>query len=106
MACLETSHCAAGSDARLCDTASGRCVECLVDGHCGELGERCSLVLGLCAQPCSAGVACSDEPICDLDIGFCVECRLDSECEDDEVCRRSECVELDDDDDDDEDDDD
>ena len=39
-----------------------------------------------------------------LDLGFCVECRLDSECEDDEVCRSSECVELDDDDDDDDDD--
>lgn len=104
--CLEASHCAdSGSEAPFCDTDSGRCVECLADGHCDELGERCSRVLGWCAEPCSAGVACSDEPICDVDLGFCVECRLDSECEDDEVCRRSECVELDDDDDEEDDDD-
>jgi hypothetical protein len=81
---------------RLCSSA-GRCVECLDDGHCDDVGETCSTVLGECARPCSAPADCNDgdAPICDLNIGYCVECRTDQECDDDELCRGSECVDED-----------
>jgi hypothetical protein len=70
------------------------------DGHCDDVGESCNRVLGQCAQPCSEALLCSfDDPICDQALGFCVECQIDTNCEDDELCRASECVELDDEDD-------
>jgi len=83
-------------DRRLCSSA-GRCVECLDDGHCDDVGETCSTVLGECARPCSAPADCNDgdAPICDLNVGYCVECRTDQECEEDELCRGSECVDED-----------
>jgi hypothetical protein len=100
LACLDASDCSPGSDTPFC--ASGRCVECTSDGHCDDDDERCSLVLGVCATPCSPAQACNpDDPICDTDIGFCVECRDDLDCEDDERCRASECEDEDEDEDDD-----
>jgi hypothetical protein len=78
----------------ICDTAGGTCVECLSDGHCNAIGERCSTVLRECAVPCTSSDQCPpDDAICDGAIGFCVECRDDGDCGIHEpFCRNSECV--------------
>ena len=88
----DTMGTGSGED-RLCDSATGRCVECVMNSHC-EVGEECSSVLGLCAAPCAAPGDCTTDDIyCDEAIGFCVECLLDEHCDPEEVCRNSECVE-------------
>jgi hypothetical protein len=78
----------------LCDVERGRCVECVADGHCGELSERCSTELGECSVPCTSADDCPrDEVICDPVIGFCVECMTDEDCGGSGTsCRNSECV--------------
>jgi hypothetical protein len=97
--CADNDECSAdtmgsGED-RLCDDATGRCVECILDSHCDEALEFCSSVLGLCAPRCEdAGDCMTDDIYCDQTIGFCVECQLDEHCEPEEVCRNSECTEL------------
>jgi Cys-rich repeat protein len=94
VACRQNSDCSADEDGepRFCDPA-GRCVECLDDGHCDDIGERCSSYLGACAEPCSPTDPCrADDPICDESIGFCVECRSDRDCGDGVLCRGSECA--------------
>ncbi len=99
--CADNDECSAdtmgsgsGED-RLCDEATGRCVECILDSHCDEVGEQCSSALGLCAPPCEDASDClTDDVYCDQALGFCVECQLDEHCDPEEVCRNSECVEL------------
>ena len=90
--CSNTEDCTY-DDQLICHPSTKRCVECVTDGHCEDVGERCSAVLGECAIPCTATTDCTpDDPICDLAIGFCVECERDNDCRSGELCRRSECV--------------
>jgi hypothetical protein len=80
-------------DRVLCHPATGRCVECVNDGHCEDPDERCSSVLGECAVACATPLDCPrDEAVCDEVVGFCVECATDEDCEEDELCRSSECM--------------
>jgi hypothetical protein len=95
VACRDADDCVAEDDDLAFCTTAGRCVECLNDGHCDDVFETCSAVLGACAEPCSEPFGCTDpdDPICDDEIGYCVECIDDDDCEEDELCRGSECVE-------------
>ncbi len=77
----------------ICHPSTKRCVECVTDGHCEQVGERCSVILGECERPCASADDCvSDDPICDTAIGFCVECRADDDCRAGQACRNSECI--------------
>jgi hypothetical protein len=77
--CLGNDDC--GGERNLCNMASHRCVECLVDGHCHSTVETCSLVLGSCAVKCETVNQCpGTDPYCDAAIGYCVECQTDEDC--------------------------
>jgi len=90
--CTSNDDCT--GEASLCHPEQNRCTECVTDGHCDELGERCSDELRECAVPCEETDDCpSDDPICDSVIGFCVECREDDDCPAGSACRSSECTE-------------
>lgn len=94
--CASNDDCADAAR-RLCHPERGVCVECVTDGHCDEVGERCSDELGECSIPCDADTPCpqgdvDEDSICDTVIGFCVECRVDGDCPGDQLCRRSECT--------------
>jgi len=91
--CESSQDCTSG-DQRICDLGRLRCVECVMDAHCEDVGEGCHPVLGECATRCDGVAPCpeSDDPICDTSIGFCVECQVDTDCDGDELCRSSQCT--------------
>jgi hypothetical protein len=92
MSCETTADCT-DEDLQLCHPTRLLCVECVTDGHCDEVGEQCSSVLGECATPCESDDDCwDDDPLCDEVIGYCVECRMDDDCLPGWLCRRSDCV--------------
>jgi hypothetical protein len=79
-ACTTNDDCTDGEH-RFCNTATGRCSECLGEAYCGQ-DENCSLDIGECAAPCTSDAECTDDEdgLCDENIGFCVECVGDSDC--------------------------
>ena len=90
--CETTADCT-DEDLRLCHPTEFRCVECVTDGHCSEIGEACSSVLGECAVPCENDDDCmDDDSLCDRVIGYCVECLVNDDCLPGWLCRRSDCV--------------
>jgi hypothetical protein len=91
-ACRDNGGCT-HPDTPICDEVAGVCVECISDGHCNVIGERCSNVLRECAVPCTTSDECpSDDRICDGAVGFCVECMTDEDCGlHQPYCRDSEC---------------
>jgi len=94
--CIEHQDCASNGDDVICHPTWKRCVECTQDGHCHDVGEACSSVLGECAIPCQDAKDCDDDdPICDQTLGFCVDCQVDEDCPASQLCRRSNCVGLD-----------
>ncbi len=77
-------------DAMPCDTAAGRCVECLEDEHC-EDGELC---IDLSCGPCTVHEQCTAEgaPWCEDGGGECVECLEDEHCEEGWSCVNGACT--------------
>jgi hypothetical protein len=111
-----------GANAPYCDVASGRCVNCLGDFHCG-LGTHCDLttqecvcssdsecrytgrcdtLTRQCLWPCSTKDQCSIiSPICDPSRTVCVQCLTNTECEGKTIgniptalCHRGLCVQC------------
>jgi Cys-rich repeat protein len=80
-ACVE----ACGSDADCgnghCQLTSGRCVQCLENGHCAS-GETCNTLTGQCTAGSSGCTNNSECPsgVCDTGKGACVQCTDNSHC--------------------------
>lgn len=79
-ACLSDAECESPS-APGCDTNKGRCVACLVDGHCAGSRPACDLASQSCVE-CTADKHCtsSSEPACDRSQFRCTRCLNDSHC--------------------------
>jgi hypothetical protein len=94
--CSSSANCA-GTE-KFCNTARGRCVECLAASQC-EVGKSCA-PSGVCDETCSSNPDCSSgsRPFCLPGFSVCVECLGDADCEDSEkpFCESlsRECVEC------------
>lgn len=69
---------------RACDSATSRCVDCMVDGDCGS-GEKCL------SQKCRLGCASDNDctpsgMLCNATAGYCVECNSVLKCKAGLVC--------------------
>lgn len=69
-----------------CELSSGRCVKCLIPGHCKESGKTCDPVVFECEDGCTQDGECSSggKPFCEPTRGVCIECRQDTHCSGDE----------------------
>lgn len=93
-ACGSSTQCT--GEQPFCDTTRGRCVGCLVAGHC-ELGRACD-PRGRCTDSCSTPADCTsgDSPFCDPSSGACVECLTAGDCNSggESRCVLNRCVEC------------
>lgn len=86
--CASNRDCAGGL---LCDTAAGRCVQCLTGAQCPAMGDVCM------GHRCVAGTRCTSSRtcmglVCETTRGVCVECLMDVDCTGGTVCRGNACV--------------
>lgn len=72
--CSSDDECASGG----CDTARGRCVECVTDGNCSD-GKRC--VEQKCRVNCDSDNDCTPQHmLCNTSIGVCIQCTAELAC--------------------------
>jgi hypothetical protein len=89
--CTADADCVGDPAGEVCNTTSGACVECMIDGDC-ETGETCNMTTYTCEAEqtnCSSNADCvgaAAGEICDTVSGLCVECLVDENCETGEVC--------------------
>jgi Cys-rich repeat protein len=75
--CASDGDC--GGNRPYCDTALGRCIECVGNSNCGG-GEVCDSVSGSCRATCSTSGDCGQNtPYC-APRGVCVHCVGDGNC--------------------------
>lgn len=76
---------------RVCDTASGECVECVLDTDCsGGLtcqNQHCARAVG-----CTTTSDCTPPELCDAAAGRCVECLSVVDCPSGQACELGVCV--------------
>ena len=92
-ACEGDDDCSAS--APVCDTRSGQCVQCVLDGHCDD-GESCEGAECVASATCENSLDCKDDalPICDPTEGVCVECVSAADCDNAADCTDNRCVEF------------
>jgi hypothetical protein len=77
--CTADSDCAAPTPR--CETASGRCVQCLGVGFVPDCpnGKACAQPSASCVTACTTGTECSSR-LCDATIGLCGACKVGTDC--------------------------
>lgn len=84
--CDDDGDCDKG-DPPHCNTDSGNCVDCVVNGHCPPATPFCDHEMGFMC------VECNDNDDCPANTPFCVNGDCQSECDDDDDCDPNEkCI--------------
>ena len=90
VACSAKSDC--GGATPHCDPKAGKCVACLVAGHCPGEFARCANHQCLPPRVCSVDAECaSDGGVC-APFGFCVDCLAAGTCPGGGVCTLFQCL--------------
>ncbi len=81
----------------VCDTATGRCVQCLPSMDTCPTGQYCDPMSNVCSPGCRNDEACGTADggmprRCDLTRRQCVECNADTDCPLGRVCTMNACV--------------
>ncbi len=70
--CHGDLECVIPGDARTCDPANGKCVQCVIDGQCRAPALRCDRTTGTCAACLSASdCTTAGAPLCDPSTKTC-----------------------------------
>ena len=92
--CTSSVDCRSGGEPH-CDTASGRCVECLLSSHC-DSNRSCDTLTLQCADACGIHADCTSggRPFCEPQRLVCIECRSDADCSGRCLLPNGECVDC------------
>jgi hypothetical protein len=101
--CMGATDCAANPGRGVCDTASGRCVQCVASSDTCPATEHCNGATNTCEPGCRSDDGCtaSGGPVdggagprarCDVANHTCVECVTNEHCPSGTLCVGSVCV--------------
>jgi hypothetical protein len=93
MRCTANSDCATDPGGRVCDLASGRCVECLPSADTCAPDRHCDAVMLRCVPGCRSDEGCAaPTPRCDTAGHACVACVTDAHCPAGSLCVGNRCA--------------
>jgi hypothetical protein len=100
--CTGASDCAGMTGRGVCDTATGRCVQCVAAMDTCPATEHCNPALNSCEPGCRSDDGCTGmssggdggvpRTRCDIDTHTCVECATDAHCAPGTLCVGNVCA--------------
>jgi hypothetical protein len=104
--CVTDMDCAGRAEGQVCETMSGRCVECLASRDTCPVDRYCDSTTNTCFAGCRSDEGCraitdpdagadggaSPTPRCDTRVHACVACLTDDHCPNGTLCRGNTCV--------------
>jgi hypothetical protein len=78
---------------QVCDSALGRCVECVLDADCGT-GMTCQTQRCVRSVECTVTSDCASPQLCDTAVGRCVDCLSLVDCPTGQTCELGSCIDT------------
>ncbi len=94
--CVTDGDCANDPAGQICETATGKCVECIPSGDpfvddCG-FGQYCNGVSKKCQVGCTNKADCAGAQACEPMTNKCVGCVADTDCNAGSICISTTCI--------------
>jgi hypothetical protein len=96
--CASNADCLALADTRVCNAASGQCVQCVRDADCGSANNTKACENFACVDRpggCADDADCGASPLgkkCKASTRLCVQCLGNIDCPQGAVCQQNACV--------------
>lgn len=100
--CKTNANCAASTDGKVCDVASGKCVQCTKTNDACAASEHCDETTNKCISGCKSDDGCKgsgdagtdgaiEKTKCDVAAHTCVDCLADTDCPAGYLCAGKVC---------------